>query len=407
MSDTLLLHVPVPLYRRDGQFLLEDQACNGLRLWADHFDRILLLAPLVDGPAPPSWAALTRVGPALERIEVVTVPQAYRPDRFLRALPAGIPLIRGLIERADYLGFAIGGLFGDWGAVGATIAQRMGKPYYIWTDRVESEVTRRTASSLPWRRRLRAKLEHRPMAWLERQLISRAALGLFHGSETFEAYAPHCVNPQMVHDVHVCRSDHISLQAMADKCAEVENGPLKIVYAGRADAMKGADDWLDTLEALEARGVDFQARWLGDGPALDTMRRRVAAGPLAARVELTGFVTERASVLQSLQAAHLMLFCHKTPESPRCLIEALVSGCPIVGYDGAYARDLISLHQGGVLVPGQNTQALADSVLGLVRDRAALKGLIGAAARDGARFDDVSVFAHRAALIKENLPRAR
>lgn len=407
MPETLLLYLPVPLCRRDGVIMLEDQACNGLRLWAQHFDRLLILQPLSDDEPPPSWVPIERVGPALERIEFVTLPLAYRPDRFLRALPRTLPLIRQAIARADLVGFAIGGLFGDWGSVGAWAAHRMGKPFYIWTDRVESEVMRRNAHGQHWRRRLRARLEYRPMAWQERALIRRAALGLFHGRETFDTYAPYCRNPQLVHDIHLRKADHITPAALQAKLDAPGGRPLQIIYAGRADVMKGATEWLDVLESLAARGVDFNARWLGDGPLLEQMRARVADGPLAGRVELPGFVADRQALLEGLRAADLLLFCHMTPESPRVLIEALASACPIIGHDSAYPADLIATHGGGLLTPTGDCQALADTVAGLAGDPARLRGLIAAAARDGAAHDDETVFAHRSELIRQHLPRAR
>lgn len=407
MSDTLLLYLPVPLYRRDGELLLEDQACNGLRLWARHFDRLLILQPLHEGVAPQRWVPVASIGAALSRIEFVPLPSGWRPWQFLAALPAGRRQIRAAIARADLMGFAIGGLLGDWGSVAAWSAHRMGKPFYIWTDRVESEVIRRTASAMGWRRRWRARLEAAPMAAVERALIRRAALGLFHGRATFDAYAPHSRNAHLVHDIHLTHADHIAPEAVSAKLADAALGPLRIVYAGRADAMKGTQDWLDVLELLAGRGVDFRARWLGEGPQLAAMRARVSGGPLAGLVDLPGFVAERAEVLDALRQAHLMLFCHKTPESPRCLIEALASACPIVGYGCAYAADLIAGHGGGRLVARDDPQALAAAVAALAEDRAGLRALIAAAARDGAGYDDDSVFAHRAAIIRAHLPRAR
>ncbi|MFN4101327.1 MAG: glycosyltransferase family 1 protein, partial [Pararhodobacter sp.] len=222
---TLLLSLAVPLHRSDGVLYLEDQACNGLNLWAQHFDRLIVLIPEAAGPPPPSWVPLERVGAAMERIELVILPEAWRPDRFLRALPAAMPRIRDAIGRADLLGFAIGGLFGDWGSAAAWTAHRMGKPFYIWTDRVESQVLRRGLAAMPWRRRLRFSAEVPVIAWNERALIRRAALGLFHGQETFEAYAPYCRNPQLVHDVHIKREDHIAADALAAKIASASAGP--------------------------------------------------------------------------------------------------------------------------------------------------------------------------------------
>jgi len=406
-AETLLIYVPVPLHRRDGILSLEDQACNGLRLWADHFDRLIVLIPESDRPAPPSWVPLDRVGPALERIEIVTLPEAWRPDRFLRALPAALPRIRDAIGRADLLGFAIGGLAGDWGSVAAWTAHRMGKPFYIWTDRVESEVVTRTLASLPWRRRLKARAELPLMRWNERALIRRAALGLFHGRETYQTYAPWCRNSQMVHDIHLDPGDRIAPEPLSVKRAGAGQGPLRIVYAGRAEAMKGPADWIAVLELLARQRIDFTATWLGDGPFRAEMAARVATGPLKGRVTLPGFVTDRGALLSALRGAHLLMFCHLTPESPRVLIEALASGTPLVGYGSAFPADLIAGHGGGTLVPVGERAALAGAVAELDRDRAALAALIDRAALDGAGFDGPSVFAHRADLIRTHLPRAR
>ncbi|SET42392.1 glycosyltransferase [Oceanicella actignis] len=410
-GDTLLIYAPVPLHRAggrpDGALTLEGQACNGLRLWAENFARVISMMPLAEGPPPPDWVPLTEVGPSLERIRIEPMPVAWRPDRFLRALPAARRRIRALIDEADYLSFSIGGLFGDWGSVACVEARRMGRPYAVWTDRVESEVVRRSAGAGPWRARLRARLTHRPMAALERALIRRADLGLFHGRETYATYAPFCRRPEVVHDIHIAAADHIAPEALAAKTAAAAEGPLRIVYVGRADPMKGPLDWVAALAGLAARGVDFRATWLGDGTERAAMRREIAAAGLDERVSTPGFAADRGAVLEALRAAHVFLFCHKTPESPRCLIEALISGTPIVGYDGAFARDLIADHGGGRLAPLNDAAALTEILAQLAADRPALAELFARAARDGAPFDDVSVFRHRSELIRAGLPPRR
>jgi glycosyltransferase involved in cell wall biosynthesis len=402
IGDTLLIYAPVPLHRRGDALLLEAQACNGLRLWADNFDRVIAMMPLDDGPAPSSWVPVASVGPSLARVELAPLPMAYRPDRFVARLPATRRRIRELIGRADYLSFAIGGLFGDWGAVACLEAHRLARPFAVWTDRVESEVVRRGAGAGPLKSRLRARLTHRPMAWLERAVIRRATLGLFHGRETFDAYAPFCRRPEVVHDIHIARADHIGAESLAAKIAAAAEGPLRIAYAGRAEAMKGPLDWVEVLERLAAAGVDFRAVWLGDGAERPAMLGRIEAGGLAERVEMPGFA-DRAAVLAALRRAQVFLFCHKTPESPRCLIEALTSGCPIVGYESAFARDLVSGHRGGLFAPLGDTAALAGILGGLAADRPRLGELIGHAALDGEPFDDVTVFRHRSEVIRRHL----
>lgn len=402
----LLIYAPVPLHRKDGKLYLEDQARNGLRLWAENFDLLTVMMPVTDAPMPKSWGPLDLVGPALERIKVVPLPMAYRPDRFLRHLPAVRRQIRDLITQADYVSFAIGGLFGDWGSVGCHEAWKMGRPYGVWTDRVESEVTRRMIGQGHWRSSVRARIFHRPMAWLERRLIRRAHVGFFHGGETFDAYSPFCRNPHLVHDIHLSKSDHIDPAMLEAKvqAASTGSGPLKILYLGRAEPMKGPLDWVDVLEAVQRAGVDFRAQWLGDGSELATMRARIAEKGLENRIATPGFATDRATVLAALRSADLFLFCHKTLESPRCLIEALASGTPIIGYDGAFARDLIKDNGGGALVPPNDIAGLATQLIELARAPGRRAELVRNAAADGMPFDDVSVFRHRSELIRAHLP---
>lgn len=406
-DETLLLYAPVPLYEKPGGgFLLEDQACNGLRLWAANFAHLIVMMPLSAELPPANWVPIEFVGASLSRIEIVALPMAYRPDQFLRALRQTRRTIRSLIERSDLMSFSIGGLFGDWGSVAGLQAFGMRRRFAVWTDRVESEVTRRTMRSGPFRRRLRARLTHRLMAWYERVLIRRAAVGLFHGRDTFETYAPYCRNPQVVHNIHVTHEDHILPRDLSEKIANAQNGPLRICYVGRVEAMKGPYDWLAVLAGLAARGVDFRAVWLGEGDDLEPMRARVIEMGLSDRVDLPGFARDRAEVLAQMRAAHVMLFCHKTPESPRCLIESLISGTPIIGYESAFPNDLIQMNGGGVLTPLDDVEALTEAVCALDADRARLADLFARAARDGSPFDDESVFRHRCDILRHYLLQA-
>ena len=114
-SGSLLIYAPVPLYRDGkGGYLLEDQACNGLRLWAENFDKIIALMPVEEGPAPARWVPVDSIGPARDRIDFVPLPVAWRLAGFLRHLPSARARIRAAIAKADRMGFAIGGLVGEW-----------------------------------------------------------------------------------------------------------------------------------------------------------------------------------------------------------------------------------------------------------------------------------------------------
>lgn len=403
-NDTLLLYAPVPLYSSENGYLLEDQACNGLRLWAENFKHVIVMFPVEHGVAPPNWIPLQSAQVDLSRVEVVSLPTAYRLDQFLRHQAAIRRQIRYLIDRARYLSFSIGGLIGDWGAVAAMEAYRKHRRFAVWTDRVESEVVREQMHSGKTAKiRRMAALTHRPMAMLERALIRRATVGLFHGAETHAVYARYAKAAEIVHDIHLSEKDRIPPAALAAKIASAAQGPLRICYVGRADAMKGPNDWVQVMVALNKKGVDFQATWLGDGEALPAMRAEVARHGLVDRVKMPGFVRDRSVLLETLRCSHVLVFCHKTPESPRNLIEALVSGTPIIGYDSHFPRDLIATHGGGVLTALNDVGALVAALEALAVDRPRLCALIDRATLDGEPFNDVAVFKHRSEVIRAHL----
>ena len=120
-------------------------------------------------------------------------------------------------------------------------------------------------------------------------------------------------------------------------------------------------------------------------------------------ISLPGFESNRERVMNLIGCSHLMPFTHITPESPRCLIEALMHGTPIVGYETAFSKDLVAQNGGGMHVESGNFEAVAEMLIKLDRDREALAQLVRNAALDGKQFSSREVFRHRSELIKHHL----
>ena len=309
-----------------------------------------------------------------------------------------------LSRQSRYLSFALGGqLFGDWGAVACLEAQRLGRPYSVWTDAVQHKLCLTSGAGGNPLRWLKSRVRSRLMYSVERRCIGGSSLGLFHGASCYAEYAPWCPTSYVVHDVHAKQSDAIRDEQLEEKCRQIASDDhLRIIYAGRADAIKGPFDWIDAMSQLRDRGVAFRATWLGDGPLLGEMRNEVARRGLGDVVSLPGFVSDRDELLAQLRAAHVLVFCHTTPESPRNLVEALISGCPIVGYHSDFAEELVA-GGGGAFVKTGDVKALVDRLASLNGDRQELIAMTRQAATSGKRFNDVAVFQHRSELIKKHL----
>jgi glycosyltransferase involved in cell wall biosynthesis len=404
-EDGILIVLPVPFKKlADGRLLCEEQATNGIDQWAENFAHVTVAAPVLSeddqhGASTVLWRdpETLRHG---DKVTLVPLPSAYTPLAFATSFAQTRKALLQHITCNRYLSFGIGGLIGDWAALGARLAQSRGLRYSIHTDRVEHQLLFKLASQKTPLRRLKAQLVGRSMCAYHRGIIRGCALGLWHGSDCFLAYSPWARENHLIHDIHLKPADVIPASELAAKQQSATRGRLRIAYAGRLDPMKAPLDWLRALGAARDLGADFEAVWLGDGPLHDDFHARLDQLGLRDHVRAPGFISERATLLAELRRAHIFAFTHVTPESPRCLLEALVSGSPIVGYQSAFAEELTAGRGGGSYVPLGNWQALGVQIAELAKNRTGLLGLIAEAAENGSRFNDEAVFRERSELIR-------
>ena len=406
LDDSLYLVLPVPFRSVHGKLLIESQAANGMARWADSFERVTVAAPIV----PENLVAHmpgTLWTPAeelehIERIALQPLPWAYSALPFVQHFSSVRRQIAASITASRHLQFAIGGLLGDWAAVAALEATRQRRRFAIHTDRVEHELMRRATRDASRLRRLRVAVEWPLVRHYHRHVIRNSSLGLWHGEDCFRAYSPWCPESHLIHDIHTKAADLIGSDELSAKLVRVQqNKTLRIVYAGRLDPMKAPLQWLHAIAAAHALGADLQATWYGEGPLreqAEAERRRLGLEHI---VDFPGFVAGRSELLEKLRSADLFLYTHITPESPRNLIESMVCGTPLLGYDNAYALDLTREFGGGALAPLHDAQALGEQLAALAADRGRLAQLTREAAQNGTRFTDQAVFAERSALLKQ------
>jgi glycosyltransferase involved in cell wall biosynthesis len=151
----------------------------------------------------------------------------------------------------------------------------------------------------------------------------------------------------------------------------VERDRTRLLFVGHMTESKRPQRFIEVLAALRGRGVDVDARMVGDGPLLETVRRTAAA----AGVDVLG---GRSDVPSQLRDADILLFT-SVPEGegmPGVFVEAGLSGLPIVATDVPGARTVIEDGVTGFVVPVDDTGALVDRIAQLARD-AALRRRMG------------------------------
>lgn len=403
-AGSMMLVLPVPLRRAGNTLLFEEQACNGALRWADNFSHVTIFSPVIPEVYVQSdptilWRSIDELDS--NAVRFTALPWAYGLKDFSLQYRKVKGILSDAINRHDHLQFAIGGLVGDWASVASLLAARRGRNFAIHTDRVEHEVLLEVTRGASPPRRLKAIATAWAMKRYHKRLIKKCSLGLWHGNDCFRAYSPWCRESHLIHDIHLKKAAQITNAALDSKLRDVaEAKALKICYMGRMDPMKAPIDWLRALATARDQGVQLEATWYGDGVLREEVTRLIADLKLQGIVSLPGFVKDREVLMKAVEHSHVTLFTHVTPESPRCLLESLVVGTPIVGYDNPFALDLTQNHGGGSFVPVRDWRALGTRLAELARERSQLATLIAGAATSGRGFNDEAVFRERSDLIK-------
>jgi glycosyltransferase involved in cell wall biosynthesis len=393
----------------DNELAIDVDFCEALQAYMEYFDSISIACPIAKDTAD-SGLGRCRIVRDLpwkeDRLKLVPLPNAYRPNDFLRHLPTTRRILRAEIKNADYLVFAPHTLIGDWPTVAVREAIKLRRPYVIEADVVFESVAQVGLDRKSyWKRFIKNDILLPLFRRSYRYCLANSKLALFQGQDVYEAYAPFCSNPHKVyHHIPIYKGDHITDEELQTKLSRLETGAtLKICYTGRAVGMKGPIDWLDTVNELIIGGVKLNATWVGDGSLLPSMRNKAQALGITKYVSFPGFVSDRRQILRTLKDSDIFLFCHKSEESARCLGEALACGCPLVGYASAYAADLVAQRGGGLFVEQGETGELVSLIKNLDESRGRLRELIRQASITGRSYDRDARLHDRMDLIKTYL----
>lgn len=404
----MLLVIPVPFRQVNGTVLCELQAGNGLERWADGFGSVTVVAPLMtEAAAREDHSFVWRDTATLcepQRFKFLLLPYTHTWVGFLFHYLVRRKELRARISSSRYLQFAISGLVNDWGALAALEARRQGRAYAIHSDTVAGSVLWDASKTASLGVRVRARILSGVLLRYHQYLMKGARLGLLNGQDTFNTYCGLCRNSHLIHDLHTKASDHIAEAELREKIASAEKDTcIRVIYAGRMEDLKAPLEWVQSIEIAVRAGAQLRATWVGSGSLFGEVSAYIRKKGLEPFIQLTGLESDRAVVLEKIRRAHVMVFTNKAKESPRCLLEALVSGTALAGYGSDYSRHLLQDYGGGVLTDRHDPPELAQLLLSLDKNRGALGTLLGQAARNGRRFTDEGVFRHRCELIKTHL----
>ena len=135
----------------------------------------------------------------------------------------------------------------------------------------------------------------------------------------------------------------------------------------RLDHLKGHEDLLHILPELVRCRRDLRLLFVGDGYHRQALERRVAIGGFQDRVIFAGLVPP-VQVPSLYGAMDIMALPSYQEGQGRTLVEALLCGCAIVGYDSGGIGEVCIDGRTGRLVPTGDKAALAVALIDLLEN---------------------------------------
>lgn len=137
-----------------------------------------------------------------------------------------------------------------------------------------------------------------------------------------------------------------------------------IINVARLSKVKQHDCLIRAFSKIHKDYPDWKLKIVGDGEELDNLLALVKQLELESSVIFSGF---RSDVLQQMQKASMFVLSSWNEGFPLVILEAMVCGLPIIGFDIPSVREEVT-EDGGLLVALNDEDALADAMKKLIED---------------------------------------
>ncbi len=136
-----------------------------------------------------------------------------------------------------------------------------------------------------------------------------------------------------------------------------QNGKFILGYIGQLIPRKGLDILFNALRAVE--NLEWELYLIGDGPQKEELEALGNQLKIADKIHFMGFRPER---LDFLRGFDVFVLPSRMEGIPRCLMESMAAGVPIIASDIPGCNDLIRNHETGLLFEVDNYSMLSGIV---------------------------------------------
>jgi len=292
----------------------------------------------------PLLALNPRLQDGQQIMDAVTIPVAKLPykietlltDHMQCVVPADIARQRELIKSSRLV---YGG-----GMNCARVARQCGVPYIMILEYDLATQMTVTASEAPGlargiRRRLHCALKY----FGEIVPDMRHAHSLHcNGYPVYEAAKPHNRNRLLYLDSRMSADMLISEAELRERLARRTARPLRLLYSGRYEALKGALDAVKVARECLKLGMDVEMHCYGQGRLKAAMRELAAGYPITIHDAIA-----YPDLVQISRTFDVFVCCHIQGDPSCTYLESFGAGLPIAGYANRMWRGLCAESKAG------------------------------------------------------------
>jgi glycosyltransferase involved in cell wall biosynthesis len=195
-----------------------------------------------------------------------------------------------------------------------------------------------------------------------------------NGYPVYEAAAPHNANRLLYLDSRMSEDMLISPDQLTARLASRTGRPLRLLYSGMYERMKGADDVIRVgLECLR-RGLDIEMHCYGEGTLRTDMEALAATAARPGRIRINEAVPYP-ELVKIVREFDIFVCCHIQNDPSCTYLESLGAGLPIVGYQNRMWDGLCRHSGAGLLSHLGQPASVADDIQLLASDHEMLAAM--------------------------------
>jgi glycosyltransferase involved in cell wall biosynthesis len=134
------------------------------------------------------------------------------------------------------------------------------------------------------------------------------------------------------------------------------HNPPVIGVLSRIESNKGSDIFIDALNILKNKKINFKVIIGGEGSYLPLIEKKIDEYQLKDQVKIVGWITDKVTFFNNID-----IFCLPSRFEPFgiVLLEAMANKKPIITTDTEGPSDIFSNYEDGIIVPKEDSTALA------------------------------------------------